>query len=111
VAGQALQRAGYRILERNYQCPLGEIDLVARQRRTLVFVEVKSGAGSGRGIRPRERVDLRKQRKLFQVAQFYMKAKRLQGASARFDVVEVSFPPGGPPTAEIFPNAFEAPET
>jgi putative endonuclease len=109
LAASVLKRAGYRILERNYQCPLGELDLVARQGGILVFVEVKSGEGSD-GIPPRERVNWRKQKKLFHVAQFYLKEKRLQGVSARFDVVEVSFLAGNPPTAQIIPNAFETPD-
>jgi putative endonuclease len=106
VACRALVSEGYRILAQNYRCPLGEIDLVARQGRTLVFVEVKSESG-GSGILPKARVDRKKQRKILQVAQFYLKEKGIQGVSARFDVVQVQFNEGDPPLVDIITNAFE----
>jgi putative endonuclease len=107
VACRALKRAGYRLLEQNYQCPLGEIDIIARQGRTIVFVEVKSESGP-RGILPKDRVDARKQRKMIQLAQFFLKGKRLRDVSARFDVVQVLFQEDRPPAVEIIVNAFEA---
>ncbi len=106
AAAEALRGRGYKILERNYRCALGELDLVALQGKTLVFVEVKSGLASA--ISPRERVDFRKRRKLVQVAMYYLKEKRMEGVSARFDVVEVDFPAqGGNPRVLILPNAFD----
>lgn len=106
AAAKALRRCGYKILEQNYRCALGELDLVALEGKTLVFVEVKSG--SARGISPRERVDYRKRRKLSQVAMFYLKQKRMEGISARFDVVEVDFHSSeASPRVEIITNAFE----
>ena len=107
VASVALKDAGYRILQLNYHCPIGEIDIVARKGRTLVFVEVKSESG-WKGVIPKARVDKRKQRKLVKVAQFYLKEKRLQGVSARFDVVQVRLQDVGRPVVEIIPDAFEA---
>ena len=109
VALEALRASGYRILQQNYRCPLGEIDLIARQGRTLVFVEVKSEAAAS-GIVPKARVDARKQRKLSQVAQFYLKQKRLVDVSARFDVVQVRFHGERAPDVEIIRNAFVTPE-
>jgi putative endonuclease len=106
VACDLLQRAGYRILERNYRCPLGEIDLIARVNQILVFAEVKSAEGLTR-VLPKSRVDRRKQRKLRQVAQYYLKEKRLHTVSARFDVVQVRFEDGKPRAVEVIPNAFE----
>ncbi len=106
VACSALKRAGYRLLKRNYRCPLGEIDIIARQGRTIVFVEVKSESGP-RGILPKDRVDERKQRKMIHVAQFFLKGKRLRDVSARFDVVQVMFQEDGPPWVEIIVNAFD----
>lgn len=106
AAAKALRRCGYKILEQNYRCALGELDMVALKGKTLVFVEVKSGLA--RGIWPRERVDSKKRRKLSQVAMFYIKQKRMEGVSARFDVVEVDFPPDGDaPRVQIIPHAFE----
>lgn len=108
MAYQALRGSGYRILAQNYQCPLGEIDLIARQGKTLVFVEVKSESGTS-GVLPKARVDRRKQKKLVQVAQYFLKEKGLQGVSARFDVVQVQFQEERPPLVDIIQNAFEAP--
>lgn len=104
IAARALVREGYNILEKNYRCPLGEIDIVAMKGGQLVFVEVKSG--STRALSPRLRVDERKRQKLLQVAAYFMKQKGLEGISARFDVVEVDFA-GQRPRVEIIPNAFE----
>jgi putative endonuclease len=109
VASAALRGAGYRILEHNYRCPLGEVDIVARKGRTVVFVEVKSESGR-RGILPKERVNRRKQAKLTRVAQFYLKQKKLYGFSARFDVVQVGFECDDRPAVDILPNAFEIQE-
>lgn len=104
IAAKALARKGYRILEKNYRCPFGEIDIVATKEGKLVFVEVKSG--STQGILPRSRVDKRKRVKLSQIAAYFIKQKGLEGISARFDVVEVDF--AGPrPSVEILQDAFE----
>jgi len=106
AALRALKKAGYRILERNYRCPLGEVDLIARDGNSLVFVEVKSGLIHG--FPPRQRVDRRKKSKLSQLAHFFMREKGLEGVSARFDVVEVNFEdPSQEPKVAIIPNAFE----
>ncbi len=105
---EVLRRRGYRILERNYRCPLGEIDCVALHGRTLVFLEVKTRAGQAYGA-PHEAVDRRKRRKLTRLAQYFAKERRLEGAPMRFDVVAVRW--DGPcPTVEVFENAFEAVE-
>jgi|YNPNPStandDraft_1061719.scaffolds.fasta_scaffold01949_7 putative endonuclease len=107
AACEALEGSGYRIVQRNYRCPLGELDLVARQGKTLVFVEVKSQS-AGSGISGKDRVSKEKQRRLCKLAQFYIKEKGLHGISARFDVAEVRFREGALPEVEIIPNAFDA---
>ena len=66
-----LQHQGYTILERNFHCHLGEIDLIARRGRTIAFVEVKYRAGRDYGF-PEEAVDFRKQRRIMRVAQYYI---------------------------------------
>lgn len=105
VAERYLQKKGYRVVERNYRCPLGELDLVVLDRRVIVFVEVKTRTGHGFGT-PVEAVEFRKQRKMIQVAQFFLAEKKLQQRDARFDVVGVSWP-GGEPVVEHIENAFE----
>ena len=87
LAERFLRQKGYRILERNFKCRLGEIDLVAKEGGELVFVEVKSRSGAAFGL-PQEQISLRKQRKLGRLAQFYMKRRR-GDVPARIDVVAV----------------------
>ena len=105
LAASALQRQGYKILERNYLTPLGEIDLIARQGKALVFIEVKTRRGERFGA-PQEAVSLGKQNKLRRLADYYLKQKRL-GAEVlvRFDVVGITVNEKGP-QIEIIQNAF-----
>ncbi len=100
-----LRERGYRIRERNYRCPLGEIDIVAEEGDTIVFVEVKTRKGLAFGW-PKEAVGRRKMRKLSQVASFYLKEKGLLERKARFDVVSIILSPEGE-DIEILPNAFD----
>lgn len=97
---------GLCILDRNFRCPLGEIDLVARDGSTIVFIEVKSRYGIGYGS-PQESVTHRKQRRLTQLAHWYLKARRMEGSPARFDVLAILWR-GREPEITWIPNAFEA---
>jgi putative endonuclease len=101
-----LRAERYTIVERNYRCPLGEIDLVALDRGTVVFVEVKTRTGAGHGT-PLEAVDGRKQRQLQRAAQYYLTTHRLLGRDARFDVVGVWWDEEGA-RCELVRNAFDA---
>lgn len=105
VAERYLQKKGYVLVERNYRCPAGELDLIVLDRRVVVFVEVKTRTGLGFGS-PLEAVEFRKQRKMIQVAQFFLAEKRLQQRDARFDVIGVSWL-GRKPVVEHIENAFE----
>jgi len=105
VAERYLQKKGYTLVERNYRCPAGELDLIVLDRRVVVFVEVKTRTGHGFGS-PLEAVEFRKQRKMIRAAQFFLAEKRLQQRDARFDVVGVSWP-GRDPVVEHIENAFE----
>lgn len=108
VAARLLASLGYRILERNYRCPLGELDAVAVKDRTLVFLEVKARTSDDFGG-PLEAVDRRKRRKLTRLAQYFTKERGLVDVPQRFDVVAVWFE-GGRARAEVYENAFEAEE-
>lgn len=101
-----LEELGYRVLERNYRCPLGEIDLVAEDAGCLVFVEIKTRRGGNTG-EAKEAVDLRKQRQITKVARHYLKTRGSPGSRARFDVVAVSLDRGRE-RVELVRNAFEA---
>ena len=108
LAEAHLRKIGYRIVERNYRCKLGEIDCVAVQGRTLVFLEVKARRSDEFGG-PLAAVDQRKRRKLTRLAQHYVAARGLHDTPCRFDVVGVWFTGDGP-RVEVIANAFEAEE-
>ena len=84
-----LMRRGYRIVDRNYRCKLGELDIIARDGATLVFVEVRSRATAAHG-RAVEMVYSGKQRKVTRVAMQYIAYRRPRFDEARFDVVAIT---------------------
>ena len=104
-----LKKNEYRLLNRNYRCPLGEIDIIATEGNSLVFVEVKTRRTSTFGP-PHMAVDRQKQIKMTKVALYYMKEKRLHEISARFDVLGVSMEEGKA-SFDLIKNAFESPIT
>jgi putative endonuclease len=104
LAAAALKKQGYKILERNFVAPLGEIDLIARQGKTYIFIEVKTRKGERFGT-PQEAVNLAKQRKLRLLADYYLKQKRLGEVAVRFDVVGITIGEDAP-RVEIIQNAF-----
>lgn len=106
AAERFLRRQRYTIVERNYRTRLGEIDLIALDGPTVVFVEVKTRTGSVHGS-PFEAVDARKQRQMIRTAQGFLAAKRLLDRPARFDVVGVWWE-GGKARCELIRNAFDA---
>lgn len=99
-AARYLQQKGWRILERNFSAPYGELDIVAQDGKTLVFAEVKTRAYSAYGG-PLMAVTPAKQKKIALTAQAYLKAKGLKFDSIRFDVLCVL-----PQGIEHVPNAF-----
>ena len=105
LAVRHLKRLGYRIICRNYRSPLGEIDIIARHRGVLVFVEVKSRRTETFGS-PKLAVTSAKQRKLSQVAWHYLQQHNLTEASARFDVVTISRMQSSP-HLEVIEKAFD----
>lgn len=105
LAAVYLTEKGYRIIERNYRCSFGEIDIVAEEGGTLVFVEVKSRRSDAYG-EPQLAVGHRKQQKLSRIALHYVQERRWSHRPARFDVVAVKLLPSGC-RIEIIPNAFE----
>ncbi len=107
VAFEFLRKKGYRILEKNYKTLLGEIDIIARDKEQLVFVEVKSLSDTSY-ILPQEMVNKRKQEQIIRVALSYLKAKGLKGADCRFDCVAVVFSLGKEPEIELIKDAFQS---
>ncbi|MBY0229772.1 MAG: YraN family protein [Gemmataceae bacterium] len=108
AAEASLRKAGMRVLARNVSLGGGELDLVALDGRTVVFVEVRSTEDADL-TRPSESVDARKEEKVGAAALAWLKAKNLLGHDARFDVVLVSWPKGErEPVIEHVRQAFEA---
>lgn len=115
--GEALAAAylvgrGYHILERNYRCPLGEIDIIAQERETLTFVEVKTRTPASEGYGPPQlAIHLRKRQQLIRVASYYLAQKRISGRDCRFDIVIVRYLRGqGHPEIALIQDAFTAEE-
>ena len=105
LAAAYLAEAGYRIVERNYRCIFGEIDIVAEEGETLVFVEVKSRRSEAYGD-PQLAVGHEKQKKISRIAMHYLEERRLRHRLARFDVIAVKLLPSGH-KIELIRNAFE----
>jgi putative endonuclease len=103
IAVDYLVENGYRIVERNFLCRLGEIDIIARHGDELVFVEVRSGKRS-LAFDPVFSVDRKKQEKLIRTAQVYLSKRFRTEPASRFDVVLVTL--GEAPQVELIPNAF-----
>jgi putative endonuclease len=100
-----LKKNGYKIIEQNYRNRLGEIDIVARDKKTIVFVEVKSRKSIRYGS-PKWAVTPKKQRRISMVALYYLKDTRQTDAKARFDVVAITSNHDAP-RIEIVKNAFD----
>jgi putative endonuclease len=108
AAARYLRRLGCRILDRNWTCPHGELDLVAVDGRCVVFVEVRSTGGDDPS-RPAASVDDAKQARLTRLALYYLQRHGLLDCAARFDVLAISWPAGArEPHIVHHRQAFEA---
>lgn len=106
IAVAYLTRAGLRILDRNWRCREGELDIVARDTGAIVFCEVKARRGAGYGS-PVEAVTERKQHKLRLLAQRWLAAHDEHAPELRFDVVGVLVPRTGPAVVTHLRAAFQ----
>jgi len=105
LAERYLRRKGYTLIERNYRCRGGEVDLIVLDRKIVVFVEVKTRSDHRFGT-PVEAVENRKQQKMIQAAQFFLNNKGLHEREARFDVIGITWLDGAPQVEHI-QNAFD----
>ncbi len=101
-----LKKRGLKIVDRNFRCPLGEIDIIALHGARIVFVEVRTRRSARFGSAV-ESVDERKQRKLSRLAQYYLQRKGWEGRAARFDVIGVTMSDNGAMDIEWIPDAFD----
>ncbi len=106
LAAEYLQNAGYKILARNYRQKCGEIDIIAQDRDTLVFIEVKTRKTLSFGP-PFAAVTEKKQKQIGRVAQDYLCRNDLYNRPARFDVVSILIKDGKEPDIELLANAFD----
>ncbi len=90
IAVKFLRRKGYKIIEKNYRCALGEMDIIAEDSGVLSFIEVKTRISTEFGS-PQAAVGVSKQKKIIKTAQNYLTHKGLHGIDCRFDVVAVRF--------------------
>ena len=105
LAGHYLARHGYKILLKNYESPLGEIDLIAKEKGALVFIEVKTRSSLSMGS-PLESVTFHKRAQIVKSAKYYIKRYGIKDIPCRFDVVSILIPPGEEPQVELIENAF-----
>ena len=104
MAAAHLKKQGYKILERNYRTPIGEIDLVARHQGALVFIEVKTRRSRRFGS-PQEAVHPAKQERLRNLAEYYLQQQGLGEVTVRFDVVGILWQEEKP-QIEVIEGAF-----
>ena len=105
LALKEITRLGYKCIARNYRCPLGEIDLIAKERDSLVFIEIKTRRGRSTGY-AKEAITRRKKIQLSKVALAYMKSNNCSDTKSRFDVVAISLM-GDKEEIEVIRNAFD----
>ena len=105
IAAAYLKINGYRIIEINFRCPIGEIDIVAKDKNDLVFVEVKTRKSIALGY-PEQAVGIRKQKKMSHLALWYMQKRKIADTNARFDVVAITLSPDNN-EVRLIKNAFD----
>ncbi len=106
IAVNFLRRRGLQIIEQNFSCRLGEIDIIALDNNTICFVEVKTRKSLQFGF-GFEAVLARKQNKIMKTALLYLKSKGLSDHDFRFDVISILLSVPDAPQVEYLENAFE----
>jgi len=104
IAEDYLKRKGYEIIHRNYRCRLGEIDIIAKDDDTIVFIEVRTKQNRNYGT-PQDSVTPMKMDKISKTALSFIQGKNLTGFSYRFDFIAVTYSQGKP-NIEHIENAF-----
>lgn len=106
IAVDFLKRQKYKILEQNFRTPFGEIDIIAKDRKTLCFIEVKTRNSHDYGD-PLEAITKRKQHTMARTAYAYLGQKKLEDIPVRFDIVTVDLSVSAQPKVEVLKDAFE----
>jgi putative endonuclease len=106
IAAAYLKGLRFKILDRNFRCKGGEVDIIARDGKTLVFVEVKTRRNLSFGP-PQLAVTPFKQRQISKAALTWLAKNKMFGASARFDVISILLPENQDPVIDHIRNAFD----
>ena len=88
ISVKYLEQIGYTIIERNFECKQGEIDIIAKDKNEYVFIEVKTRSSAIYG-KPKEAVDTTKKKHIYRSAEYYVYLKHLENEPVRIDVIEV----------------------
>lgn len=88
ISVKYLEQIGYTIIERNFECKQGEIDIIAKDKNEYVFIEVKTRSSVSYG-KPKEAVDTTKKKHIYRSAEYYVYLKHLENEPVRIDVIEV----------------------
>ena len=88
IATRYLEQNGYEIIQRNFECKIGEIDIIAKDKEEIVFVEVKTRVSALYG-QPKDAVDVTKKKHIYRTAEFYIYIRHLENYPVRIDVIEV----------------------
>lgn len=107
VAARFIKKQGMKVLARQARNRVGEIDLIALDQETIVFVEVKTRSSMSAG-HPAEAVGYQKQRQISRAALFWLKERNLLDRRCRFDVIAIIWQQDAAPIIEHYVNAFEA---
>ena len=108
LAIKFLQKKGYKIIQKNYSCNIGEIDIVAIHNKIIVFVEVKIRSSKEFG-EPELAVTRHKRRQIVRVAETYLFSKNIENRDCRFDVVAINYSDkNNSPEIKLLENAFQA---
>lgn len=105
IAADFLKKNGYRIIEVNFRCAIGEIDIIAREKEFLVFIEVKTRKSRELGF-PEQAVGIKKQKKMSQLALWYLQKNNINNTASRFDVLAIIMFPAGN-EIKLIKNAFD----
>lgn len=107
IAAKFLRKQGYQIIEKNYRSRLGEIDIVAEEDESIVFVEVKTRCSTDFGL-PEEALSYDKRRRLSKLALGYLAHRRIKDTNCRFDVVSILMDNNRANHIKLIKNAFPA---
>lgn len=88
IACEYIEKRGYKIIERNFRCYNGEIDIIAKDKDELVFIEVKTRTGDKYG-QPIEAVDINKTKHIYRSAEYYVYKNNIKDIPIRLDIIEI----------------------